>query len=393
MTRVLVFGGTSEGKEIVKRLILSNVYVTLCMVYSYSKDDYEECENLNILVGARQQEEIEEMVKEYDYIVDATHPYAKVVTESIRLSCIKQGRKRIRILRDVSSISGDIYLESIEEAVDYLNKTSGNILLTTGSNNISLFNKLDSERIYARILPSIPALEKCLNSGIKGSNIIAMQGPFSKEMNMEHIRFSGAKYLVTKESGDRGGYIDKIEAAREIGIQAIVIGREGESGVTLDAAVNIICGEEGRELYFPMFFRITDKKVLVVGGGAIALRRLKTLIKFTKNITVIAKEVSNEVMTLCRDNNIKVYERGYISGEVEDYDIVIALTSSREINNLIHRESRKNNILCNIGDKKEECDFYFPGVITRGSVVVGVTASGTSHRDAKDIRSKINKLI
>ncbi|MEF9953178.1 MAG: precorrin-6A reductase [Clostridium sp.] len=393
MTRVLVFGGTSEGKEIVKRLTSNNVYVTLCMVYSYSKDEYEGCNNLTILVGARQQEEIELMVRDYDYIVDATHPYAKVVTESIRLSCIKHGKERIRILRDVSSIHGDIYLESIEEAVDYLNKTCGNILLTTGSNNISLFNRLDSERIYARVLPSIPSLEKCLNSGIKGRNIIAMQGPFSREMNMEHIRFSGAKYLVTKESGDVGGYIDKIEAARKMGITSIVIGREGESGVTLDAAVNIICGEEGRELYFPMFFSIRDKKVLVVGGGAIALRRLKTLIKFTGNITVVAREVLSDVMTLCRENNIKVYERGYISGEVEDYHMVIALTNSREINNLIYRECRDNNILCNIGDKKEECDFYFPGVITRGHVVVGVTASGTSHRDAKNIRDKINKII
>ncbi|MEF9953489.1 MAG: precorrin-6A/cobalt-precorrin-6A reductase, partial [Clostridium sp.] len=339
-------------------------------------------------------EEIIELVKKFDYVVDATHPYAKVVTEYIREACTLSSIKLIRVIRESLEDSGDIYVDSIEEAVDYLNKSEGNILLTTGSNNIHLFNSINRDRLYARVLPSIEAIEKCINCSIKGSRIIAMQGPFTKEMNIHHIRYTGAKFLVTKESGKGGGYGEKILAAKEEGIKSIVIGRpESETGYSVDKSIDIICPKKKYIRYFPMFISLEEKFIRIIGGGSIALRRLKTLINFTSNIEVIAPSISEEVNNLCKEHNIKVINREFNNGDILGCNIILALTNNKEVNLEIYRLSKENNIICNIADSKDKCDFYFPGIAVKGPVVIGVTASGEDHRLAKVYTEKINKLI
>ncbi len=101
-----------------------------------------------------------------------------------------------------------IYVESSAEAVSYLTGTEGPVLLLTGSKTIGEYTKIPDfeKRLYARILPEEHQLAKCRSLGLAASHLICMQGPFSCEMNAATIRQTGAKYLVTKESGAAGGF-------------------------------------------------------------------------------------------------------------------------------------------------------------------------------------------
>ena len=98
---------------------------------------------------------------------------------------------------------GCVYVEDARQAVDVLSATTGNVLLTTGSKDLDIFARLPDfqKRLYPRVLPALESLERCLTLGYPQKHIIAMQGPFSREMNLATLREIGAGLLVTKDSG------------------------------------------------------------------------------------------------------------------------------------------------------------------------------------------------
>ena len=119
-------------------------------------------------------------------------------------------RQESRRLEEEETIT---YVKSIREAVEYLEKTSGNILVTTGSKELSAYTALTDyqERIYARVLSLPSVVEACQKLGFEGKHLIAMQGPFSKEMNEATLRQYECQYLVTKDSGKAGGFGEAAE--------------------------------------------------------------------------------------------------------------------------------------------------------------------------------------
>ena len=117
-----------------------------------------------------------------------------------------------------------------DAAAEYLAGTVGNILLTTGAKELHAFAAIAPERLYPRLLPTHQGLSACEALGIPHRNIIAMQGPFSREMNAATIRQYGIAYLVTKDGGAPGGFPEKAEAARETGAALIVLRRPEETG-------------------------------------------------------------------------------------------------------------------------------------------------------------------
>ena len=129
------------------------------------------------------------------------------------------------------------------ECIRFLTGTEGNILLTTGSKTVPEYCAAPGlrERIWARLLPLPSSLESCREGGLEPSHILAMQGPFTEELNTAMLRFVNAKWLVTKDTGSAGGYADKIAAARAAGAKAVIIGRpaerEGLSGAETLSAV------------------------------------------------------------------------------------------------------------------------------------------------------------
>ena len=122
-----------------------------------------------------------------------------------------------------------------EAAALFLSKTDGNILLTTGSKDLKTYSKVKdfTDRAYARVLPLDASLALCREAGVQPSHILAMQGPFSEEMDTAMLRAVSAKWLVTKDGGEAGGFAAKVAAARKAGANVLVIGRpkqrEGKS--------------------------------------------------------------------------------------------------------------------------------------------------------------------
>lgn len=246
---VLVFGGTSEGRKLAEIFNANNRKCTICVATDYGEKLLPKSENVNVICGRMDCNEICMLLGEdnkYSYVIDATHPYASVISENARNACIKTNTAYLRLLR--SKTDSNIYNDGIKifpdalQAAKYLDKTTGRILLTTGSKELPVFcgEIRDKSRITARVLPSAKAIEACNNAGLEGRQIIAMHGPFSREVNIAIIKQTGAAFIVTKESGNAGGFQEKIDAARETGTEVILIKRPvEEEGYSLDEILGI----------------------------------------------------------------------------------------------------------------------------------------------------------
>lgn len=208
-------------------------------------------------------------------VIDATHPYAAVVSENILTACAAAGVRCIRVEREdsgagehgiesaqkalperedtgaggkASASEGATlhWVESIEEAAAWLAQPDRpssesahrpNILITTGSKELAPYTQIPdfAARCYVRALPTVEALEKCQALGFRRDHLILMQGPFSEEMNVAQLRYADAGYLVTKASGETGGFPEKCEAALALGVEVICVGRPKEVSIP-DAA-------------------------------------------------------------------------------------------------------------------------------------------------------------
>ncbi|MDE7331382.1 MAG: precorrin-6A reductase [Lachnospiraceae bacterium] len=259
MKKILIFAGTTEGRRLSECLVEAGISHTLCVATEYG----ELVLNPNPLVTVRQgrmaQEEIREFLfkENYEAVIDATHPYAEIVTRNIKEAVkeLKDMGKTIsylRLKREEEKIpEGGIltFFETSRDCAMALKDTEGNILLTTGSKELSDFCVFEEirNRLYVRVLPSMESLSACMEQGICGKQVIAMQGPFSAAMNEAMIYQYHISYLVTKESGISGGYGEKLEAARRAGIQVFVIGRrsgeEGYSFFDTGRELEKICGQ------------------------------------------------------------------------------------------------------------------------------------------------------
>ncbi|MDR0451646.1 MAG: precorrin-3B C(17)-methyltransferase [Treponema sp.] len=164
--------------------------------------------------------------------VDCTHPHAVEVTRNIREACGRSGCGYFRIGRetgkagDSGTENGVEYACSMEDAAGLLRPREGRVLLTTGTKGIEPF--ADGElrgRVCLRVLPMEESIRKCRALGFPAKNIICMQGPFSEEFNRSLLRETGASWLVTKDSGDEGGFQNKLEAARKEGAGVILLRR------------------------------------------------------------------------------------------------------------------------------------------------------------------------
>ena len=230
MNEICIFAGTTEGRALTQLLTENGIPVYACVATEYGEALLEPNANLTISSGRLTQEQMEGLFREkqFECVVDATHPYASVVTENLAASCAASGTEYLRLLREESELpQGCVYAENAKEAAQLLEKLPGNILLTTGSKELAVFSSLPdfAERVYARVLPLSDSLRACEEAGLPKSHVFAIQGPFSLEMNLAMLRFCNASVLVTKEAGSKGGFPEKAEAAREAGVRLVVIGR------------------------------------------------------------------------------------------------------------------------------------------------------------------------
>lgn len=251
MYKICVFAGTTEGRELVEFLSAQSVSVTACVATEYGETLLSPADNLTISAKRLTAEEMKTLfaAEKFSLVVDATHPYAKEVTENIAAACCATGTEYLRLLRSGADAPDDaVFVSDIAGAVEYLNTIDGNILLTTGSKELSKFIPIREfeNRVYARVLPMEESLRLCQSAGLKPAHILAMQGPFSKEMNIAMLKSMGAKYMVTKDSGSAGGFDEKIAAAREAGAKLVVIGRPHQKdGLSFTETLALLCQRFG----------------------------------------------------------------------------------------------------------------------------------------------------
>jgi precorrin-6x reductase len=229
--RVLIFGGTTEGRELAQRLSERGCGVIYSAATSYGAETLGQISGVNVISGIRPEEEIEDMLESADLCIDATHPFAEHISGSIRTACRNKKVKEFRFVREDAPIPETEFLKkvrSVSEVCSFLQQKAGNILLTTGSKDLKAYSGLGPERLYPRVLPTVKSIRLCEEAGIPGKNIIAMQGPFSTAMNCCILRDFDISYMVSKESGRQGGLFQKIEAAEECGVQLLMIRRPEE---------------------------------------------------------------------------------------------------------------------------------------------------------------------
>ena len=221
---IWIIGGTSEGQELLNRIKDIDNYIL-----SIATEGGKEFINTDkLFVGRLSKADMEAFAKEYNIniIVDLSHPYAKVVSENAREISKKMNISYLRYVRKkTTESSGAIYLSSYEECYKYLSEINGTVLFTTGSKNIGDFEKykLDNRFIY-RVLPALDSINICDKYNVAMKDIIAILGPFSKEYNMIMFAEYKADYVIMKDSGEKGGTKEKVQACEALGIKAVIIG-------------------------------------------------------------------------------------------------------------------------------------------------------------------------
>lgn len=240
--KILIFAGTFEG-HCLARTFYERGWLDradFCVATEYGTEVLEDIPGLSVIEGRLDQYEMIKMLSTgvYGMVIDATHPYAQLVTENIRTACEKCDIPYVRLLREEGKMPADgiVTVSSISEAVEFLNQNDDKILLTTGAKELSSYAALKNieKRAVARVLPSVSSIESCLSAGIASKHIVAMQGPFTKEMNLAMMEQYGCKWLVTKNTGKPGGFDDKL-ACIYAGYHMIVIGRPlAEEGLDME---------------------------------------------------------------------------------------------------------------------------------------------------------------
>lgn len=133
--------------------------------------------------------------------------------------------------------------------------------------------------------------------------------------------------------------------------------------------------------YFPMFFDIKEKKILIIGAGHIALRRVETLLSFGACLTVAAPEWEDRIEKYEAAGGLILQRCTYTPDLLaSDYFMVIAATDDSHLNREICQEGKNRGMLVNNASDKSQCDFYFPAIVRQGDVIAGVCAGGKDHK-------------
>lgn len=233
--KIVVFSGTTEGREFSRAVSALGAEVTVCVATELGAEEQGSTPGIAVRTGRLDAEVMATLLQGAALCVDATHPYATEATRNIRAAAAAAGVEYHRLLRPASDLpTGSVVLQTAAQAAAYLADKPGNILLATGAKELPSFAALDPARLYPRVLPTLASITACEDAGIPHRNIIAMQGPFTSELNVAVMRQFHIDYMVTKDGGAAGGFAEKAQAAAQCGVQLIVLRRPEEQGETAE---------------------------------------------------------------------------------------------------------------------------------------------------------------
>ncbi len=407
--KLLLFAGTSEGRELFARALNCGIDAEAAVATDYGRSQLQELGG-KIHTGRLDEGQIAAMLAggTYRLVVDATHPYADKATANIAAACAVRRVPYLRLVRPEQPGGEVINCTDMAAAVDYLRDTDGGILCTVGSKQLEQLCQLPDyrKRVYARILPLEENLSACRALGFAGAHILCMQGPFSAELNAALLRQYSCRYLLTKSSGAAGGFAQKLQGAKMAGAQVVVIDRPtSEQGLSLTEVWRRIAAiwqlpEECevsaavRRRYFPLFVQTANKRVLVVGGGQVATRRVQSLLHFDwQQVTVVAPQVSKHLRDLAGQGAICWRKRCFAEPDVGQSDVVLAATDSSEVNRWVVNCAQDRGIFANNASDRHQCDFYFPALALGETQTAALVGRGGDHRQVARTAAKIREVL
>ena len=143
----------------------------------------------------------------------------------------------------------------------------------------------------------------------------------------------------------------------------------------------------------PIFVKLTGRRCLLVGAGAVALQKIPALLAAGANVRVIAPRVRVEIAALARERRIEIVEREYSNSDLDGIFLVIAATDEPSVNAAVYQAAVERNILCNSVDDPPHCDFYFGSVISRGDLQIAISTAGESPAFAQRLRQEIEEQL
>ena len=152
--------------------------------------------------------------------------------------------------------------------------------------------------------------------------------------------------------------------------------------------------ESKNELY-PVFLKVNQLNVLIIGGGKVAHEKLSFLLKSSPNakVALIALDFNKDVLELANEHNILTMRRPYSNNILHKQHIVIAATNDSAINKQIYLDAKARQLLINVADTPDLCDFYLGGIVTKGNIKVAISTNGKSPTMAKRLRQFFETVI
>jgi precorrin-6A/cobalt-precorrin-6A reductase len=392
--RLLLFGGTTEARE----LLASGVPALCSVATAYGASLMENLASVTTVVARMDAAAMTKFIRDEGVtcVIDATHPYAVEVTENIKRACRETCTPLLRVLRDSTRPAAGLNLRTVsscEEAARLVAETNANVLLTVGSKELEKFTGFSGwrERLFARVLPLPEVISRCTELGFDAGHIIAMQGPFSEELNEAFIKMTKASVLVTKDGGPAGGTKEKFDAAVKTGAAVILVKRkETETGFSVEYAVR--WARERLDLpqmpYFPMWIDLRGKTAVVVGGGEVALRRARTL----KKCGAVVKVVSPVLREEFADEGFETVRRKWEARDLDGAFLAVAATNDRSVNREIGAGAKAAGIPVSVADERSECTFLFPSFVAEGDASVSVSTGGGSPQLVRRLADRLREV-
>ena len=394
---LLIFGGTTEAKEILNHKIPAIYSVAT----DYGAELVKNFNDVEILTGRLNLNEIINLIttRKIKYVIDATHPFAVEVSANIKSACEITKTELLRVVRHEIIFNNPeiIRAKNFYDAREILRQLDGTIFIATGSKTLEIFKEF-ANRSYIRVLPVADVIKKCVDLGFSQSQIIAMQGNFSYELNKSMFETANAKILLTKDSGSNGGINAKIKAALDLHMKIILITRPCENNSNcVDVKHAVLWARRKLKIVrpplFPLFIDLEGEKILIVGGGKIAFRRCQTLLKCGAAVKIISQEFCDELFNFKHENLILITREFSFDDLTSEYKIVLAATNNHELNLKIKERARSLNIISNLADDAGECDFYFPAMINHDNMTITISSGGLEIKNTHKIANIIRKNL
>lgn len=232
MKMLLLFGGTTEGRILAGQAAALGYAVTLCVATEYGREVLPpDSGQITVKTGRLDLAAMTALMQVVHFacVVDATHPYAVVVSQNILAAAKTMQLPYFRLLREQGDCADCCYAESTKRACMLVGE--GNIFATTGSKEIAAYILIPDyrQRVYARVLPTPEALALCRSAGLADAHILTGKGPFTVAQNEAVLRDYQIKTMITKDGGVFGGFAEKLQAAKNCGTRVIVVRRPAES--------------------------------------------------------------------------------------------------------------------------------------------------------------------